>query len=213
MERWTPTTGTPQGAVISPLLANIYLHPLDERLAALGHRMVRYADDFVVLCKSHEESEAALAEIRAWVAENGLRLHPDKTHLGDCRRPGEGFDFLGYRFEAGRRWVRQKSLTRLKDGIRAETRRTRGDSLARIIADLNPMLRGWFGYFKHAHPYTFVWLDGFVRRRLRALLRKQAKRPAFGRCRADHQRWPNTFFAHAGLFALYPAWQAARHPR
>ena len=213
MERWTPTAGTPQGAVISPLLANIYLHPLDEHLAACGHRMVRYADDFVVLCQSREEAEAALAEIRAWVAENGLSLHPDKTHLGDCRQPGEGFDFLGYRFEAGRRWVRKKSLARFKDSIRAKTRRTRGNSLAQIVADLNPMLRGWFGYFKHAHPYTFKWLDGFTRRRLRAILRKQEKRPGIGRCRDDHQRWPNDFFAKAGLFALHTAWLAARHPR
>ncbi len=213
MERWRPTAGTPQGAVISPLLANIYLHPLDERMAAHGHRMVRYADDFVVLCKSRTEADAAMAEIRRWVAQNGLRLHPDKTHVGDCRRPGEGFDFLGYRFEAGRRLVRSKSLARLKNSIRAKTRRTRGDSLARIVADLNPLLRGWFGYFKHAHPHTFTALDGFVRRRLRALLRKQEKRPGFGICRTDHQRWPNAFFAHAGLVALYPAWQAARHPR
>ena len=95
MERWTPTQGTPQGAVISPLLANIYLHPLDELMAAQGYRMVRYADDFVVLCKSREEAAAALAQISAWVAQNGLRLHPDKTHVGDCRQPGEGFDFLG----------------------------------------------------------------------------------------------------------------------
>src|SRR6266705_649164 len=90
LQRWTPTEGTPQGAVISPLLANIYLHPLDELMAARGYRMVRYADDFVVLCKSREEADAALAEIRAWVAENGLRLHPNKTHIGDCRQPGEG---------------------------------------------------------------------------------------------------------------------------
>lgn len=213
MERWTPTAGTPQGAVISPLLANIYLHPLDERLAACGHRMVRYADDFVVLCKSHDEAVAALAEIRAWVIENGLRLHPDKTHVGDCRQPGQGFDFLGYRFEAGQRRVRDKSLTRFKDSIREKTRRTRGDSLARIIADLNPRLRGWFGYFKHAHPDTFPRLDGFIRRRLRALLRKQEKRPGFGRCRADQQRWTNAFFAQAGLFALHTAWLAARHSR
>jgi RNA-directed DNA polymerase len=213
MERWTPTSGTPQGAVISPLLANIYLHPLDEHMAAQGHRMVRYADDFVVLCKSREEAAAALAQIRQWVADNGLRLHPDKTQVGDCRQPGEGFDFLGYRFEAGRRWVRKKSLTRFKDSIRDKTRRTRGDSLARIVADLNPMLRGWFGYFKHAHPYTFAALDGFVRRRLRALLRKQEKRPGFGRCLADQTRWPNAFFAAAGLFALHTAWLAARHPR
>jgi len=213
MERWTPVAGTPQGAVISPLLANIYLHPLDAHMAAQSYRMVRYADDFVVLCKSPEEAAAALAEIRRWVAENGLSLHPGKTHVGDCRQPGQGFDFLGYRFEAGRRWVREKSLTRFKDAIRAKTRRTRGDSLARIVADLNPMLRGWFGYFKHAHPRTFTTLDGLVRRRLRALLRKQEKRPGFGRCLADQMRWTNAYFAAAGLFALHTAWQNARHPR
>jgi RNA-directed DNA polymerase len=213
MERWTPTAGTPQGAVISPLLANIYLHPLDERMATLGYRMARYADDFVVLCRSREEAEAALAEIRHWVEANGLVLHPDKTHVGDCRLPGEGFEFLGYRFEAGRRFVRRKSLNRLKDSIRARTRRTQGQSLARIVAGLNPLLRGWFGYFKHAYPTEFVSLDGFVRRRLRATLRKQDKRPGFGRCPLDHQRWPNAFFAEIGLFALHTAWQAARHSR
>ena len=213
VERWTPTQGTPQGAVISPLLANIYLHSLDELMAARGYRMVRYADDFVVLCKSHAEAAAALVEIRAWVAENGLRLHPDKTHVGDCRIPGEGFEFLGYRFEAGRRWVRKKSLTRLKDRIRERTRRTRGESLERIIASINPVLRGWFAYFKHAHPYTFDLIDKLVRRRLRAILRKQKKRPGFGRCLADHQRWPNIFFAQAGLFALHTAWRDARHSR
>lgn len=213
MERWTPTGGTPQGAPISPLLANIYLHPLDETLAAGGWRMVRYADDFVVLCRSRGEAEAALAAIRRWVAANGLRLHPDKTHVGDCRVPGQGFEFLGYRFEAGHRFVRRKSVDRLKDGIRAKTKRTRGQSLARIIEDLNPMLKGWYGYFRHAHPNTFRAVDQFVRRRLRAVLRKQARRPGFGHCRADHQRWPNAFFADAGLFALYPAWHAARHPR
>jgi RNA-directed DNA polymerase len=213
LERWTPTTGTPQGAVISPLLANIYLHPLDKLMAARGYRMVRYADDFVVLCVSREEAAAALADITAWVTENGLRLHPDKTHVGDCRQIGEGFEFLGYRFEAGRRWVRKKSLTRLKDRIRERTRRTRGQSLERIIASLNPVLRGWFAYFKHAHPATFIVLDKFIRRRLRAILRKQEKRPGFGRCRADHQRWPNIFFAQAGLLALHTAWLDARHSR
>jgi RNA-directed DNA polymerase len=213
MKRWTPTEGTPQGAVISPLLANIYLHPLDELIAARGYRMVRYADDFVVLCKSREEAEAALAEIRAWVADNGLRLHPNKTHVGDCRLKGQGFEFLGYRFEAGRRFVRKKSLNRLKDKIREKTRRTRGQNLARIIADLNPTLRGWFGYFKHAHPRTFIVLDRFIRRRLRAILRKQDRRPGFGATRDDHLRWPIAFFAHAGLLALHTAWQNARYSR
>lgn len=136
-----------------------------------------------------------------------------RREVGDCRQPEEGFDFLGYRFAAARRWVRKKSLTRLKDRIRAKTRRTRGDSLTRIVADLNPVLRGWFGYFKHAHPYTFPAVDGFVRRRLRALLRKQERRPGFGRCLADQTRWTNAFFAKAGLFALYPAWLAAKHSR
>ena len=213
LERWTPTQGSPQGAVISPLLANIYLDPLDKLMAATGYRMVRYADDFVVLCASREDAQAALSEIRTWVAANGLTLHPDKTHVGDCRIPGQGFEFLGYRFEAGRRLVRTKSLDKLKDRIREKTGRSRGDSLARIIADLNRTLRGWFGYFKQAHHHTFGILDGFVRRRLRALLRKQEKRPGRGHCRADHQRWPKAFFAKAGLFALQAAWQSARQPR
>ena len=213
LERWTPTEGTPQGAVISPLLANIYLDPLDEHMAKLGHRMVRYADDFVVLCKDREEAEAALSAVRRWVAENGLSLHPDKTHVGDCRVPGQGFEFLGYRFEAGRRFVRKKSWDKLKDGIRAKTGRSRGVSLARVIADLNPILRGWFGYFKQAHYRTFDIVDGFVRRRLRAFLRKQQKRPGHGISLADHQRWTNAYFANAGLFALHAAWQSARQSR
>ena len=107
----------------------------------------------------------------------------------------------------------RKSLNRFKDRIREKTRRTRGDSLPRVIASLNPMLRGWFGYLKHAHPTTFKALDGFIRRRLRSMLRKQQKRPGFGRCLADHQRWPNAFFAQAGLLALHTAWQTARYPR
>ena len=213
LERWTPTAGTPQGAVISPLLANIYLHPFDELMASRGYRVVRYADDFVVLCQSREEAEAALAEIRQWVAENGLRLSPTKTHVGDCRQPGEGFEFLGYRFEAGRRRVRKKSLDRFKDKIRAKTGRTRGDSLQRIVTDLNRTLRGWFEYFKHADVFTFVDLDGFIRRRLRALLLRQTKRHGFGLSRLASRLWPNAFFAQAGLLALYGAWREARHSR
>jgi len=212
MERWTPESGTPQGAVVSPLLANIYLHPLDVCMAASGYRMVRYADDLVVLCKSRKEAEAALAVIRRFAGENGLSLHADKTHLGDCRKKGDGFEFLGYRFEAGRRYVRDKSRKRLNDKIRAKTGRSRGQSLQRIIADLNPVLKGWFGYFKHAYPYIFKLIDGFVRRRLRAILRKHDRRPGRGHCLNDHIEWPTKFFAKAGLFALHTAWLEARHP-
>ena len=210
----SPRSGaSPRRAVISPLLANIYLDPLDQLMAARGYRMVRYADDFVILCRTAEEAQTSLDLVRAWVARAGLTLHPEKTHVGDCRMPGQGFEFLGYRFEAGVRSVRKKSLAKLKDSIRAKTRRTRGDSLRCVIADLNPMLRGWFGYFKQARPTTFKDIDGMVRRRLRSLLRKQEKRPRAGPCHDDHRRWPNAFFAAAGLFALHTAWQSARQSR
>ena len=205
MRRWTPVGGTPQGAVISPLLANIYLHPLDRHMKRKGYRMVRYADDFVVLCRTAAQAQAALNEVRVWVKENGLRLNADKTHVGNCRQEGQGFEFLGYRFEAGRRWVRPKSLKALRERIRMKTKRTRGDSLAKIIEDLNPMLRGWFNYFKHAHSVEHHGVDGFVRRRLRAILRKQDKRPGMGRCLNDHLRWPNAFFATQGLFTITAA--------
>ena len=213
LERWTPTQGSPQGAVISPLLANIYLDPLDKVVAERGYRMVRYADDFVILCRSREEADAALVEVRAWVNENGLTLHPEKTHVGDCRIPGQGFEFLGYRFEAGKRFVRKKSMDKLKDSIRDKTRRTCGQSLERVIAELNPVLRGWFGYFKQAHPTTFSDLDGFIRRRLRSLLAKQNKRTHVGFSVNIHRLWPNAFFANAGLFALEASWQSARRSR
>ena len=213
MARWRPTTGTPQGAVISPLLANLYLHPLDLLMEASGCRMVRYADDFVILCRSEAEALAALRQVTAWVTANGLTLHPDKTRVGDSRQPGQGFEFLGYRFEAGRRLVRKKSLKAFKDKMRGLTGRSRGDSLERIVNDLNPILRGWFGYFQQATPALFDVLDGFVRRRLRAILRKQDKRPGVGRSKADHQRWPNTFFAAHGLFTLNTAHGQARHSR
>ena len=182
-------------------------------MAERGDQMVRYADDFVILCQTREAADAALDLVRVWVAGAGLTLHPDKTHVGDCRLPGQGFEFLGYRFEAGVRTVRKKSLNKLKDSIRAKTGRSRGDSLACVIADLNPMLRGWFGYFKQARHHIFSDIDKMVRRRLRSLLRKQDKRPRAGYCHADHRRWPNAVFADAGLFALNTAWQTARQSR
>ena len=211
--RWQPETGTPQGAVLSPLLANLYLHPLDLLMEHGGFRMVRYADDFVILCASEAEAAEALRLVSAWVSDAGLALHPDKTKVCNCLLPGQGFDFLGYRFEGGMRFVRAKSLTAFKDRIRARTKRSRGDSLGRIVADLEPILRGWFEYFKHARPRLFRRIDGMVRRRLRAILRKQEKRPSRGRSKDDHTRWPNAFFAGAGLFTLQAAHAAARHPR
>src|SRR3989339_1099625 len=181
LERWTPAGGTPQGAVISPLLANLYLHPLDTAMFRLGYRMVRYADDFVILCESAEQAHSALAEVRVWVEANGLTLHPDKTHVGDCRIEGQGFEFLGYRFKAGQCWVRKKSLMSLRDKIRIKTKWNAGSSINSVIVSLNPTLKGWYGYFKHAHRFTFTSVDGFVRRRLRALLRRQKHRPGQGR--------------------------------
>jgi len=213
MKRWTPTAGSPQGAVISPLLANIYLHELDVEMREAGLVMIRYADDTVVLCRSREEAQSALARMQAWVTANGLTLHPDKTHLGDCRVDGQGFEFLGYRFEAGKRWVRKKSLMSLKDKIRAKTKRNEGNSIDYVIASLNPTLRGWYEYFQHAHRFTFSTIDGFVRRRLRAMLRRQKHRPGQGRCLRDHKQWPNAFFANLGLFTMSEAHKLARQSR
>jgi RNA-directed DNA polymerase len=213
LKRWTPTSGSPQGAVISPLLANLYLHELDVEMRQAGLVMVRYADDAVVLCRSQAEAQAALARVRAWVSANGLTLHPAKTHVGDCRVPGEGFEFLGYRFEAGQRRVRKKSLMALRDAIRAKTRRSCGQSIAWLIESLNPLLRGWYGYFQHAHRLTFSRIDGFVRRRLRAILRRQQQRPGQGRCWRDHARWPNAFFADLGLFTMSTAHRSACQSR
>jgi RNA-directed DNA polymerase len=214
LEQWTPTGGTPQGAVISPLLANLYLHGLDCRMSGRGYRIVRYADDFVILCRDETEARVALHEVRTWCTQRQLTLHPDKTHIGDCRQAGEGFEFLGYRFEGGRRWVRKKSRNALKEKIRAKTRRSRGESLLVIIADLNPMLRGWFGYFKHAYRREFPGLDGFVRRRLRAILRRHAHQTGrLGHSHQDHRRWPNAFFAQHGLFTMTAAHVRASQSR
>jgi RNA-directed DNA polymerase len=214
MERWTPTGGTPQGAVISPLLANIYLHPLDCLMRERDLQMVRYCDDFVVLCRSADEAQAALAEVKAWVSANGLSLNADKTHVGDCRCDGEGFEFLGYRFEAGRREVRRKSLAGLRERIRGKTSRTQGKSLRAIIAQLNPVLRGWYNYFKHVNPpLLYQTVDGFTRRRLRAILCTWHKRPQFGRSLWAQRRWPNRFFAEQGLFTLVQAHALASQSR
>jgi RNA-directed DNA polymerase len=209
LEEWSPATGAPQGAVLSPLLSNIYLDPLDHLVARSGLEMVRYADDFVILCRTPEEASRALELVQQWVSENGLTLHPTKTKVVDARTVG--FDFLGYHFEGGKRWPRTKSLTKFKDAIRVKTRRTQGDSLRKIIGSLNRTLRGWFEYFKHSQPWIFSRLDGMIRRRLRSLLDKRAHRPGSGRGLA-HKRWPNAFFAKQGLFSLERAHVLVRQP-
>jgi len=207
LKEWTPEEGTPQGAVVSPLLANIYLDPLDRLMAERGIEMVRYADDFVLLCRSRTEAEQALREVEEWTRGAGLTLHPEKTQI--VHASSEGFDFLGYHFELGTKWPRQKSLKKFKDAIRAKTRRTNGRSLETIIQNVNRTLIGWFGYFKHSRRYTFNLLDGWIRMRLRSILRK--RRGGKGRGRGgDQQRWPNAYFAERGLFSLKEALAAAR---
>jgi RNA-directed DNA polymerase len=203
MEQWTPEGGTPQGAIVSPLLANIYLDPLDHEMAGAGYQMVRYADDLVILCRSQAEAEAALERVREWTAQAGLLLHPEKTRIVDAALRG-GFDFLGYHFERGWKWPRQKSQDKLKDAVRGKTRRANGHSLERIISEVNKSVRGWFEYFKHSHPNTFSSLDRWLRMRLRSILRK--RRGGKGRGRgSDHQRWPNAFFAKLGLISMAEA--------
>ena len=199
LREWTPEMGSPQGAVISPLLSNIYLNPLDHLMAQRGLEMVRYADDFVILCRSPEEAAQALAVVQDWTATAGLTLHPTKTKI--INATDGAFEFLGYRFEGGRCFPRAKSLQKLKDTIRAKTKRTSGQCLRAIIATINPTLRGWFEYFKHSHWKTFSSLDGWVRMRLRSILRKRQKKRGRGRG-SDHQRWPNAFFAELGLYSL-----------
>lgn len=207
---WTPEQGTPQGAVISPLLSNIYLDPLDHVMVTHQVEMVRYADDMVLLCRSESDAHAALALLQTWTTDAALRLHPEKTRIVEATRRG-GFDFLGYHFERGYRWPRTKSLRKLKDTLRTQTRRTNGISLAATITALNPVLRGWFAYFRHSHITTFAPIDHWLRMRLRSILRKRDGRRGRGRG-YDHVRWPNAFFTAAGLVSLVDAHAAARHP-
>jgi len=210
MREWSPTAGAPQGAVLSPLLSNIYLDPLDHLMAASGVEMVRYADDFVILCRSKEAAERALGEVAAWVEANGLTLHPDKTRIVDAT--AEAFDFLGYRFDRDKRYVRPKSLEKLKATVRAKTKRTSGHSLTVIIGSLNRTLHGWFGYFKRCCKTVFSGLDGWIRRRLRSLLRKRMGLKGISRHGADEERWPNAYFAEQGLFSLKRAHERFVNP-
>ena len=207
LAQWRPEEGTSQGAVISPLMANIYLNSVDGAMATAGHRMVRYADDFVILCRSREEAEGALRQVQEQMTEKGLRINSEKTRLVDVRAPGQGFDFLGYHFEGSTRWPRKKSLKKMKEAIRKKTGRSNGHSLEYIIANVNGTLRGWFEYFKHSHKSVFPRLDQWIRRRLRSILRRRHKRKGISRG-YDHYRWPNRYFRAAGLFSLEDAHRA-----
>jgi RNA-directed DNA polymerase len=200
MDQWTPESGAPQGAVLSPLLSNVYLNPLDQLLAESGFEMVRYADDFVILCRTAEEAGRALQLVQQWTSENGLTLHPTKTRVVDVRI--DGFDFLGYHFRGPKRWVSAKSIRKLKATIRGKTPSKSGCSLECTIADVNRTLRGWFEYFRHSRPWVFPRLDTFIRQRLRTILRKRSKRHGCARSGMDNRRWPNAFFANLGLYNL-----------
>lgn len=212
LKGWEPTEqGTPQGAVISPLLANLYLNPLDQLMAAKGFAMTRYADDFVVQCRTEQEAQEALEWIRQWSQENGLTIHPTKTRIVDERQKG-GFDFLGYHFERAMKWPRKKSMGKLRDAIRLRTRRTQGKSIKEVINSLTPRMRGWFEYFKHSHWNVFQEVDGWVRMRLRSILRKDLGKKGRGRGE-DHIRWPNAYFDALGFFSMEKAHEALLRPR
>jgi len=210
MSFWTPEEGTPQGAVLSPLLANIYLDPLDHMMAHQGFKMVRYVDDFVVLARNEASAKQALELITQWVEQAGLKLHPTKTRLVDMSQRGQGFDFLGYHFERTRktgslrRWPRLKSAKKFRASIKLYTRRNNGHCLNTIIAKINPIIRGFFNYFKHSLASALETFDGWVRMRLRSILRRRMKKRGRGRGR-DHQRWPNAYFGELGLFSMSKA--------
>lgn len=170
-----------------------------------GFEMRRFADDFVVLCKSSDKAIEALELIQKWAKIAELITHPDKTHVTDCSKKDGGFDFLGYHFACGKRYIRKKSLKSFGDKVRDKTRRTSGKSIEKTIIELNPLIRGWFNYFKHAQKGYFRSLDGFVRRRLRAILRKMHKKPGQGHNHEDHRKWPNAYFAKLGLFTMAEA--------
>jgi RNA-directed DNA polymerase len=210
--------GTPQGGVISPLLANIYLHVLDTEFSRRGlGELVRYADDGVVLCRSAAQAQAALAAVGEILGSLGLRLHPDKTKVVDLRQGREGLDFLGCHFHArmsGRlweqkrivryylhRWPSQRAMRRLRDKIRARTGRNRvGLDIREVIADLNPVLRGWGNYFRTGNAADkFRQADDYVVFRLRRLMIKKRGR----NLRAGQaQAWTEDWFNGHGLHRL-----------
>jgi len=201
-----PDKGSPQGGVISPLLANIYLDPLDRLLAASGIQSVRYADDIVILTPDAEAARQALELVQGWMAGAQLTLHPDKTRIVDMTQADSFFDFLGYRFQRARsgkllRLIRPKSQQKLRENLRPRTRRANGKSLPAIIAIINPVLRGWGNYFQQALRGEHVRMDQWVRMRLRSILRKRHRGKGRGKG-LDHHKWPNRYFEKFGLYSL-----------
>jgi RNA-directed DNA polymerase len=200
MRRWTPEAGTPQGAVLSPLLANVYLHEFDLAMERAGFKVVRYADDFVILCGTEEEAAKAKELAALVLKQMGLELHPEKTRIVDARQ--QSFQFLGYEFWPWGRVPRDSSRKKLRDNIRSRTPRKSGISLRRVISlRINPMLRGWYAYFRQSNASIFREVDGYVRRRLRSILRRFAKRRGAAK-RIDNLRYPNSYFARQGLLSL-----------
>ena len=211
-------TGTPQGGVISPLLANIFLHAFDAEWEKSGTgEVVRYADDFVVLCRSHQQAEQAQRRATAILGDLGLSLHPDKTRVVDLREGREGFDFLGCHFRARmsgklweqkrevryylHRWPSVRSMKRARARVKALTARSQvGQQLPVVIARLNQFLRGWANYFRTGNAADkFVQLDRYVTWRLRRLLIKKRGR----NLRAGQAgRWTAAWFHDQGLHKL-----------
>jgi RNA-directed DNA polymerase len=201
LSAWTPEAGVPQGAVLSPLLSNLYLSERDHRMAELGYEMVRYADDFVILCRSQDEAEAALEEVKCFVASAGLTLHPEKTRVVDSRETS--FNFLGYSFRGASRFPRAKSRRNMVDRIRELTPRNSGQSMTQAIAEINAVTSGWFTYFRHSNWHVFGSYDGMIRRRLRRQLLKRHRRNPKHLSRTV--RWPNAYFTGLGLRSLRDA--------
>ena len=201
LREWTPIAGVPQGAVLSPVLSNLYLNPLDQQMSQAGFEMVRYADDFVILCRSQSEAEAALQLVQTWVEKAGLTLHPTKTKIVDSRV--ESFAFLGYSFRGDKIYPRRESLAKMTARIKELTPRKRPGSMASIARELTPILRGWFHYFRHCRWTIFKDLDGKIRSRLRRLLLQRHRRNPERKPR--QHRWPNDYFAKLGLYSLREA--------
>lgn len=205
LKTWKPTMGSPQGGVLSPLLSNIYLHKLDKRMTDEGFKMIRYADDFVVMCKTIEEATRGLQVIKEVMADLKLTLHPDKTKIVEVTKE-IGFEFLGYLFLENKRRPRNKSLLAFRRKVKEKTPRKLGNSLVKVIGVLKPILTGWYAYFKNVKnsPTIFNSLDGFVRRRLRSILAKFHKKKGSHR-NLDNFKYTNKFFQDLGLFSLQKA--------